>query len=341
MEALSEKIFLKLDMPNDQNRRGDRDKIFDVLKEKYGEVIIPYKILKELYPKCRESNFEITVTLVRRDYDWVVTKIECGDTTQNHYGLCVDLGSTTIIMRLVDLNNGNIVAEECIFNKEIKFGEDILNRIFYTRNSKEKLNEVHKAAIDTFLELLNIIESKTSVKSEDISIMTVAGNTTMIHFLLNVDPWTIFQTPYTPVFNQPGFINADEIGIPINGYVYCFPSVANYFGGDIVSGLLYTEIYNSDEISAFIDIGTNGELVIGNKDFLVAVAGAAGPALEGGISKFGMRAKKGAIDTIKIINNKIKYTTIEDGKPLGICGSGIVDLLAEMFLNGWVDFSGN
>lgn len=340
MEALSEKVFLKLDMPNDQNRRGDRDKIFDALKEKYGEVIIPYKILKELYPKCRESNFEITVTLVRRDYDWVVTKIESGDTTHNHYGLCVDLGSTTVIMRLVNLNNGIIVAEECTFNKEIKFGEDILNRIFYTRNSKEKLNEVHKAAIDTFLELLNTIENKTSIKGEDISIMTVAGNTTMIHFLLNIDPWTIFQTPYTPVFNQPGFINADEIGIPINGYVYCFPSVANYFGGDIVSGLLYTEIYNSDEISAFIDIGTNGELVIGNKDFLVAVAGAAGPALEGGISKFGMRAKKGAIDTIKIINNEIKYTTIEDGKPLGICGSGIVDLLAEMFLNGWVDFSG-
>ena len=104
--------------------------------------------------------------------------------------------------------------------------------------------------------------------------------------------------------------------------------------------MLYTEIHKRQDISAFIDIGTNGELVMGNEDFLVAVAGAAGPALEGGISKFGMRARKGAIDTIKIIDNKIKYTTIEDGKPLGICGSGIVDLLAEMFLNGWVDFSG-
>lgn len=340
MKSLSEKIFLNLEMPDKQNRKGDRDKLFHALKEKYENVIIPYKILKDLYPKCRKANFEITATLVKRDYDWVVTKIKEGDTTSEHYGICADLGSTTVIMRLVDLNNGNIVAEECIFNKEIKFGEDILNRIFYTRNSKEKLFEVHKAAIDTFVELLNIIENKTNVKSEDISIMTVAGNTTMIHFLLNIDPWTIFQTPYTPVFNQPGFINADEIGIPINGYIYCFPSVANYFGGDIVSGLLYTEMYKKDKISAFIDIGTNGELVIGNKDFLVAVAGAAGPALEGGISKFGMRAKKGAIDTIKIIDNEIKYTTIENGKPLGICGSGIVDLLSEMFLNGWVDFSG-
>ncbi|WP_455544471.1 ASKHA domain-containing protein [Intestinibacter sp.] len=340
MESLSKKVFLKLEMPNSQNTKGDRDKIFNALKEKYGNVTIPYKIIKELYPKCREANFEITVTLVKRDYDWVVTRVEAGDTTDKNYGLCVDLGSTTVIMRLVDLNTGDIIAEESIFNKQIAFGEDILNRIFYTRNSAEKLYEVHKATVDTFGELLDIIGEQTGVKGDDISIMTVAGNTTMTHFLLNIDPWTIFQTPYTPIFNQAGFIKADEIDIPINGYVYCFPSVANYFGGDVVSGILFTEIHKQQSLSAFIDIGTNGELVMGNEDFLVAVAGAAGPALEGGISKFGMRARKGAIDTIKIVDNEIKYTTIQDGKPLGICGSGIVDLLSEMLLNGWVDFSG-
>ena len=119
-----------------------------------------------------------------------------------------------------------------------------------------------------------------------------------------------------------------------------FPSVANYFGGDLVSGLLYTEIYKKDELCVLIDIGTNGELVIGNKDFLIACAGAAGPALEGGISKYGMRASDGAIDSIKIINNKITYTTINNKKPRGICGSGIVDLIAQSFLNKWIDFSG-
>ena len=112
--------------------------------------------------------------------------------------------------------------------------------------------------------------------------MTVAGNTTMTHFLLGVNPWTIFQLPFTPVFNEGGFIKGKEIGIPIDGYVYCFPSIANYFGGDLVSGLLYSKIYKKDELSAFIDIGTNGELVIGNKDFLIAAAGAAGAA--GGVS---------------------------------------------------------
>ena len=340
MEGLSEKVFLKLEMPNDQDRKSDRDKIFKALKEKYDNVTIPYSIIKTLYPMCREANFEITVTLVKRDYDWVVTKIEPGDTTDKNYGACVDLGSTTVIMRLVDLNTGDIIAEESVFNRQIAFGEDILNRIFYTKGSKEKLNEVHIATIESFVELLDLIGEKTGIKGDDISVMTVAGNTTMTHFLLEIDPWTIFQTPYTPVFNHTGFIEASEIDIPINGYVYCFPSVANYFGGDIVSGILYTEIHKKQGLSAFIDIGTNGELVMGNEDFLVAVAGAAGPALEGGISKFGMRAKKGAIDTIKIVDNKIHYTTIENGKPLGICGSGIVDLLSEMFLNGWVDFSG-
>ena len=340
MEAISEKVFLKLEMPNGRDRKGDRDRIFDALKDKYKNVDIPYKIIKELYPKCREANFGITVTLVKRDYDWVVTRVEKGDTTDRNYGLCVDLGSTTVIMRLVDLNTGEIIAEEGSFNKQIAFGEDILNRIFYTRNSKEKLHEVHKATVDTFIELINKISEKSKIKGEDISIMTVAGNTTMTHFLLDIDPWTIFQMPYTPVFNHPGFIDCDEIGIPINGYMYCFPSVANYLGGDIVSGVLFTGMHKQQGISAFIDIGTNGELVMGNEDFLVAVAGAAGPALEGGISKFGMRAKSGAIDTIKIENNEIKYTTIENSKPLGICGSGIVDLLSEMFLNGWVDFSG-
>ena len=184
------------------------------------------------------------------------------------------------------------------------------------------------------------IEEESKINIEDISIMVVAGNTTMNHFLLGIDPWTIFQSPYTPVFNKGGFIEGRETGLPMNGYLYLFPSVANYLGGDIVSGLLYTEIYKKEELSAFIDIGTNGELVMGNEDFLVAAAGAAGPALEGGISKYGMRAAGGAIDTIKIIDNKIKYTTIENEKPRGICGSGIVDLLSEMFLNGWIDFSG-
>ena len=340
MKPLCEKIYLELDMPNENDTLGDKDRIINALKDKYENITMPYKIVKKLYPMCRENNFKITVTILKRQYDWVVTNVEGKDTSNCNYGIAVDLGSTTITMQLINLNNKQVIAQESTFNKQVKYGEDILSRIFYTKQYKNGLREIQKSTIESFKELINKLEIKSNINIKNCSIMIVSGNTTMTHFLLGINPWTIFQSPFTPVFNDGGFIKGEDIDLPIDGYVYCFPSVANYFGGDLVSGLLYTEIYKKDELCALIDIGTNGELVIGNKDFLIACAGAAGPALEGGISKYGMRASDGAIDSIKIINNKITYTTINNEKPRGICGSGIVDLIAQSFLNKWIDFSG-
>lgn len=340
LKSLSEKIYLQLENPSEDNTIGDKDRIIEALENKYKNIIMPYKVIKSLYPMCRNSNFNITVTLVKREYDWIIIKVEPGDTRNCHYGLAVDLGSTTIIMQLVDLNSGQILGEESVFNKQIKYGDDILTRIFYTKQDKKGLEEIQKSTIESFKDLIIKLEEKTKINIKEISIMTVSGNTTMTHFLLGIDPWTIFQSPFTPVFNECGFIDVKELNLPIDGYVYFFPSIANYFGGDLVSGLLYSGIYKKDKLCAFMDIGTNGELIIGNNDFLVAAAGAAGPALEGGISKFGMRASDGAIDSIKIINNEIKYTTINNEIPKGICGSGIVDLISELFLNKWIDFSG-
>ncbi|SCH74141.1 methylamine methyltransferase corrinoid protein reductive activase [uncultured Clostridium sp.] len=340
MKSLSEKIYLELNIPDSNDTTGDKDRILNFLNAKYKNVIMPYNITKSLYPLCRNNNFKITVTMVKRENDWIITRIEENDTTNEHYGLAVDLGSTTIIMQLINLNNGYIISEESVFNKQIKYGDDILSRIFYTKENKYGLEEIKNITIESLKELLSSLENKTNIHVRECPIMTIAGNTTMIHFLLGLDPWTIFQYPFTPVLNDCGFIYGKDLDLPINGYVYCFPSVANYLGGDIISGLLYTGIHKKDKLSAFIDIGTNGELVIGNKDFLVAAAGAAGPALEGGISKYGMRATTGAIDSIKIINNKIIYTTINNEKPKGICGSGIVDLISELFLNKCIDFAG-
>lgn len=340
LKSLSEKIYLELDMPNEDDTLVDKDRIIHALENKYENITMSYNIVRKLYPICRENNFKITVTILKRQYDWVITNVEGEDTSSYNYGLAVDLGSTTIIMQLVDLNNGQVIAQESTFNKQIKYGEDILSRIFYTKQYEDGLDEIQKSTIDSFKELLNKLEWKNNIEIKNCSIMTVSGNTTMTHFLLGINPWTIFQSPFTPVFNECGFIKGEEIGIPIDGYVYCFPSVANYFGGDLISGLLYSQIYKKEKLCALIDIGTNGELVIGNKEFLIACAGAAGPALEGGISKYGMRASDGAIDSVKIINNKITYTTINNKKARGICGSGIVDLIAQLFLNKWIDFSG-
>jgi uncharacterized 2Fe-2S/4Fe-4S cluster protein (DUF4445 family) len=187
---------------------------------------------------------------------------------------------------------------------------------------------------------MDMLQRQTGVAETDCSVMVVAGNTTMIHFLLGYDPWCVFHAPYAPAFNSCGFIHAEALNMTFSGLVYCLPSIANYVGGDITSGLLASELYLNDEIALFMDIGTNGEMILGNKEFLLSAAGAAGPALEGGISRQGMQAKPGAVDTVKIVDNQFVLTTIGNSRPVGICGSGIVDLLAEMLLEGWIDASG-
>ena len=170
--------------------------------------------------------------------------------------------------------------------------------------------------------------------------MIVSGNTTMIHFLLELDAWTVFASPFAPVSTDPGFLWGSELGMDFGGLVYCIPSASNYVGGDIISGLMKLDIHKQERTSMFFDIGTNGELVIGNRDWMIAGAGAAGPALEGYISKFGMRAAPGAVDSVRITGQELTFTTIDHQKPVGICGSGIIDLLAQMRASGWIDFSG-
>ena len=162
----------------------------------------------------------------------------------------------------------------------------------------------------------------------------------MIHFLLGMDAFCVFYTPYAVRADQPGFLPGKELGIPVKGYVYCFPGKSNYLGGDIISGMVATGMYKEEEICVFFDIGTNGELVIGNRDFLLCGAGAAGPALEGGVVKTGMRAAEGAVESVSIQNGEITCSVIGGGEAKGICGSGIIDLLAELFLNGWLDIRG-
>lgn len=340
MRPLSRKIFLKISPPGGGDIIGDKERILKALNPKMGEVTLSHKILEKIYPLCRKANWEITLTLVHGESEWEITGVEAGDTTDFHYGLAVDLGSTSVTMELIDLNTGGILGEESILNHQIAYGDDILSRIFYVKGKPLHLKEVQNSTIQCFCELLAILKKKTGVNTQECGIMIVSGNTTMIHFLLGIDPWPIFEAPFAPVFNHTGFFKAQEIDLPIEGFVFCMPSVANYLGGDTVSGLLVSDLHKKEELAMFIDIGTNGEMVLGNKNFLLGGAGAAGPALEGGISKNGMKATSGAVDSVFIEDNKLSLTTIGGTKPRGICGSGIVDILAQMLLSGWIDFSG-
>ena len=341
MAAISEKVYLCLDMPTDEDGRSDQVRIRQGLQAHgYENITFPLPVLATLYPMCRDCGYQITVSLVRRELDWVVTGVEPGDTRARHYGLAVDYGSTTIVMQLLDQNSGQVLAEEKQPNRQIAYGTDILTRITYGLESDEHKQDLRNATLETFHLLLDTLTEKTGIDTKHLPAMVISGNTTMIHFLLQLDAWTVFASPYAPITTDPGFQWGRDLGMDFSGLVYIIPSASNYIGGDIVSGLLKLEIHKKQETSLFFDIGTNGELVIGNNEWMMAGAGAAGPALEGYISQFGMRAADGAIDHIKIDGDETLYTTIGQKPPVGICGSGIIDLLAQMRLKGWIDIAG-
>ena len=341
MQTFREKIFLSLKMPTEEIALSDSQRIRLALRELgYENVSIPLHMLRKLYPACREWGFDITVTLVYRGTDWVLTDVQPGDQRHSHYGLAVDYGSTTIVMELVDLHSGKVIEQVKEVNGQAVFGTDILTRITYAMEDPSHAQKLQEATAETFSLLMSRLSESTGIDVSKCGAMILSGNTTMIHFLLKLDAWTVFASPFAPVSSDPGWFWGKELGLDFDGMVYIIPAASNYVGGDIVSGLLHLGIHRSEETSLFFDIGTNGELVVGNKDWIIAGAGAAGPALEGYISKYGMRAAPGAIDSVKIQGGKLSYTTIDSKPPVGICGSGIIDLLAQMRLAGWINIAG-
>jgi uncharacterized 2Fe-2S/4Fe-4S cluster protein (DUF4445 family) len=328
-------------MPTEEVAVSDEKRIRIALESLgYEHVQIPLATMRRLYPLCRDAGFDITVTLVRREADWAVMDVERGDTRQHHYGLAVDYGSTTIIMQLVDMNSGAVVGEERRVNAQAEYGTDILTRITYALEDPAHMDDLQNATVNTFEHLLSAITESTGISATKCPVMIISGNTAMIHFLLKLNAWTVFASPYAPVTSDPGFFWGRELEMDFDGLLYIIPAASNYVGGDIVSGLLTLDIHEQEKTAMFFDIGTNGELVIGNKDWMMAGAGAAGPALEGYISRYGMRAAPGAIDSVKIQEDALSFTTIGNQKPIGICGSGIIDLLAQMRLNGWINIAG-
>jgi len=341
MECFSEKIHLALTPPTEDDAVSDQQRIIDALLDRgYERVRMPLGVIRKLNPLCRQNGFDITVTLVCERDGWVITNVEAGDTLSVHYGLCVDYGSTTIVMQLVDLNTGEVRDQVRAMNGQIEYGTDILTRIIYTLEGEAHVNDIQRVTAATFNSLFDELCSRNEIDAKKLPVLIISGNTTMIHFLLGLNAWTVFASPYAPVTNDAGWFSGRELGMDFEGMVYIIPSASNYIGGDIVSGLLSIGLTRSEEVAMFFDIGTNGELVIGNNQWLLAGAGAAGPALEGYISRFGMRAQDGTIDKVKIENGELTYTTIGGKKPIGICGSGIIDLLAQMRLAGWVNIAG-
>lgn len=341
----SEKILLRFPHPTEEHPVSYHQLLLQTLSDAgFPNAKVSLSVLQKLYSIYQinsQTNTDLyTATLVYQEYSWTVIFIEAGDTRDTHYGLAVDYGSTTIIMQLVNLNTGEILAQSSEPNGQIIYGTDILSRITYTMETSAHMDDLQKVTVETFDKLLHNLTEISGIQAADCPVLIISGNTTMIHFLLKLDARTVFFAPYAPVTMNPGWFSGQELGMHFNGICYIIPAASNYVGGDIISGLLTLDFYKKDDISMFFDIGTNGELVIGNNQWLIAGAGAAGPALEGYISKSGMRAQNGAVDTVSIKNNHLFFTTINDEKPIGICGSGIIDLIAQMRLHGWINIAG-
>ena len=264
------------------------------------------------------------------------------DKRKNIFGIACDVGTTTVVVQLVDLKTGEILKTASSYNRQIKCGEDIISRINYSQKPG-RLRELNKLIITTINSLIQTCIEAAQAAYSDMYYASVSGNTTMTYVLLNLDPQDIRTDPYASPLNKAYSIPSKALGLNLNpeAEVVCSPAVGSYVGGDITAGLLCTPLLrNSDAVSVFIDVGTNGELVIGNRDWMVACACSAGPAFEGSGTRCGMPAMDGAIERVEWNNETLAYSVVGDGKPRGICGSGLVDLLSTLFIHGYIDRGG-
>lgn len=305
---------------------------------------MPLSILKHLPESLRKANWDVSVTMTDTEEGFTITHIEPGNDVPP-YGLAVDIGTTTVVVYLVNLLTGEIVDQQGTYNKQAKYGDDVITRIVYAVENEQSLIEIRDAVLETVNGLLDKILVRQSLSRQAIASAMVAGNTTMTQLFLGVDPRYIRLEPYIPTMTSVPSYPAREIGLHMlpEALVHCYPSVASYVGGDIVAGTLVTDLANGEDIILFIDVGTNGEIVLGNQDWLVACACSAGPSFEGGGITFGMRAMPGAIERIMIDPDTLEVSlkVINNLTAVGICGSGLVDCIAKLLSAGIIDRAGN
>jgi len=276
---------------------------------------------------------------------WEVLDVLSGAEAQRTTGLAVDLGTTRIVVRLVDLGSGAVLGERGFDNPQAEIGPDILVRIHHA-DTAEGLAQLQRLVTDRLNEAAHELCETVRRRPEDISLVTVAGNTAMTHLVLGLPPRWLVREPYLPVVNRPGIWRAADLGLALHprARLYAFPNVGSYFGGDLLAGILHAGLDTapSDAPEILVDVGTNAEVVVGNRDWLIACAGAAGPALEGGVTRMGMMAGPGAIDRVTVADESgtLAVHTIGNEEPRGICGSGLIDLAAALFRTGRVDIRG-
>jgi uncharacterized 2Fe-2S/4Fe-4S cluster protein (DUF4445 family) len=335
-EPLTNKTYLELPRPTIDDNIPDSGRIVRELRRKlkYSSYEVTLSCLRDLFIKIRRADWKVTATLSRHNGMGQILQIEEGNTADRNYGVAVDVGTTTVVAQLVDFKTGKVIGVEGNHNLQARYGEDVLSRIAYVCG-KGSLDLLQKAVVENINILIETLARTKGIRTEDITCMVAAGNTTMSHILLGLMPCSIRDDPYVPTADLYPPVSAEEIGIHINpqAVIRILPSIASYIGGDTVAGVLACNMADRPETTCLIDIGTNGEIVIGNNEWMLSCSASAGPAFEGGDTKWGMRATRGAIEKVKINDGKVLYETIGKVKPRGICGSGLIDLIYELARN--------
>jgi uncharacterized 2Fe-2S/4Fe-4S cluster protein (DUF4445 family) len=342
------KHYVEMEPPTIKDNRSDLTRLLLAMKKQYGmeSISVDFRLLKKLPFVLRDGGWHVTATLVQTRMESQLGEfqlrgsrrpklinLEPGDTTQEHFSIVLDIGTTSVWGQLLDLNKRQTLAEASDYNPQIRYGDDVISRIVHSQRPGG-LKQLQESVVGTINGIIRELAAQSRVNLSRVSHMTAAGNTIMTHLLLGLDPKYIREFPYTPVANFIPPVRASHLGIEVGEHVhlYTFPSVASYVGGDIVSGVLGSGIYQRKPLTLYIDIGTNGEIVVGNSEWLVTAACSAGPAFEGGGIKHGMRATSGAIEDFRIHPQTLDPMLLTIGmvKPKGICGSGLINMVAEL-----------
>jgi uncharacterized 2Fe-2S/4Fe-4S cluster protein (DUF4445 family) len=345
IHPMLKEIPLELEPPTLDDPVSDLDRLNRGLKKTgcdISHLSAGIKVIRELSTAMRDENWKVTASIVRRNGSNEILDVTPGNGKATSLGLAIDVGTTTIVVYLVDMSDGSIIAATSGHNRQAACGDDVINRIVCAE--KDGVIKLSRMALATINNLISEALTAVNADKNQIKNIVISGNTTMTHLLLKIEPKYIRREPYIPTASEFPILKAGNIGIKSNpiAAVFIMPDPASYVGGDIVSGLLFAGFQRKDPLVLFIDVGTNGEIVLGNRDWLMTASCSAGPAFEGGGIRWGMRAEEGAIDKISIDPETFEpvFSTIGDVAPRGICGSGMIDLISEMMLTGIIGQNG-
>jgi uncharacterized 2Fe-2S/4Fe-4S cluster protein (DUF4445 family) len=343
LDSLIKQVNLVVDPPSLNDTASDLERLKKSLSPLLENRPLQASLvaLRDLGPGLREGDWRVVATLVDIGDAWRLVRVDPSGRFSPAYGLAIDLGTTTVVTELIDANSGRVLASRLTYNTQREYGVDVTSRMMYAEKPGG-LTDLRQAVLNTLNEQISAVCFEVTCHPDDIAGIVMAGNTIMFHLLLGLDPSSIRLEPYVAATTNFPILTANEVGLNIHpgAPLYLFPAASGYVGGDVTAGLLGTHIPDEEQLSILIDIGTNGETVLGNNEFLLGCSGSAGSAFEGCGLEWGMAAQPGAIDRLRFEDSRITYHTVGDQPARGICGSGLIEALGTFLQSGSINRSG-